>query len=79
MSDISRDEFERLYQTIDAGFKGVHERLDTQNGRVGRVEQKVAVLEDRSNGSGKGAAVAGGGVGLFVVAAFEAAKAWLTR
>lgn len=30
----SRDEMGRLYTTMDAGFKGVHDRLDVLNGRT---------------------------------------------
>ncbi len=34
----TREEFARLYQTIDDGFRGVHSRLDVQNGRTGKLE-----------------------------------------
>lgn len=39
---VSRDEFsafcDRLYKTQDAGFKGIHDRLDVLNGRTGKGE-----------------------------------------
>lgn len=43
MSDgLSREEFTafttRIYQQMDDGFSGVHERLDTLNGRTGKGE-----------------------------------------
>ena len=51
MGEISRDEFNatmiRLYQTIDSGFAGTHERLDVLNGRTGRNEVDVGRLDAR--------------------------------
>ena len=69
MSEISRDEFNRLYQLVETGFQGVHSRLDHLNGRTRTTEQKIAVLEDRSDGRWWGGAL--GGV---VVTVIEAAK-----
>jgi hypothetical protein len=52
MSDgPSRAEFtafcDRLYEQMDAGFNGVHERLDTLNGRTGKGEVADAELRAR--------------------------------
>jgi hypothetical protein len=38
----------RLEQKVEAGFDGINERLDTQNGKVTRHEAEIAVLKDRS-------------------------------
>lgn len=38
---------QRLYETMDAGFKGIHDRLDAQNGRVGKGEVADAELRQR--------------------------------
>lgn len=79
MGDISRDEFNRLYETLDGGFRGIHDRLDRQNGRIGQTEQKIAVLEATTGQSKKTTAALGGGVGLFAVGAIEAFKAWFHK
>lgn len=49
MAEISREELDRLYHTIDAGFSGVHSRLDTMNSRVGKAEIAIGVLQDRGD------------------------------
>lgn len=46
---ITRDEWNRLIQTVDRGFEGLNNRLDRLNGRMGDTEQEVAVLKDRSD------------------------------
>lgn len=46
---ITRDEWNRLLQTIDQGFAGVNARLDRQNGRLGEAEYHIGILSDRSN------------------------------
>lgn len=38
MDGPSREEFNRLYETLDRGFTGIHNRMDVQNGRVGKAE-----------------------------------------
>ena len=43
----SREEFERLYTSMDAGFKGIHDRLDTLNGRTGKGEVSDAEIRQR--------------------------------
>jgi hypothetical protein len=43
----SRAEMDRLYQTIDDGFKGTHSRLDLLNGRTLKGEQADADLRAR--------------------------------
>jgi hypothetical protein len=47
MADLSREEFLSHIGLLHDGIKGVHERLDTLNGRTRHVEQLVAVHEDR--------------------------------
>lgn len=51
MTHLTRDEFkgftERLYQTTDDGFRGVHDRLDTLNGRTLKGEIAHAELKAR--------------------------------
>lgn len=69
MADISREELDRLYHTLDAGFSGVHERLDELNGRTRTAERKIAVLEDRGH-----PAAWGGGIGGALVAVVEGLK-----
>lgn len=69
MADISREELERLYHTLDAGFTGVHSRLDELNGRTRAAESKIAVLEDRGH-----PAAWGGGVGALIVSVLEGIK-----
>lgn len=74
MADISREELERLYQTLDAGFNGVHSRLDELNGRTRKAENAIAVLEDRGH-----PAVWGGGIAGMVAAIAEIGKWFLTK
>ena len=45
---ISREEWNRLYETMTKGFADINTRLDRQNGRLGDAEQELAVLKDRS-------------------------------
>lgn len=51
MTHLTRDEFkgftERLYQTTDDGFRGVHDRLDMLNGRTLKGEIAHAELKAR--------------------------------
>ena len=35
-----------LSQTIEVGFKGVHDRQDKTNGRIGKVEERTGKLEN---------------------------------
>lgn len=60
-------------QTKD-GFTGVNARLDTLNGRVGKSETRVAVLEERTPGTAR-AGWWGAGMGTAVVAVLEVGKA----
>lgn len=71
MADISREELDRLYHTLEVGFSGVHSRLDRLNGQVGKHEAQIAVLEDRGH-----PAAWGGGIGGLLVAVVEGAK-WM--
>jgi hypothetical protein len=43
----SREEIERLYTTIDDGFRGVHTRLDGMDGRITRNEVVSAEVRTR--------------------------------
>lgn len=45
---IERNEFEGWMELLRGDIKGVHDRLDGLNGRTRVSEQKIAVLEDRS-------------------------------
>lgn len=47
MAGPTREEFDRLYTTIDEGFRGTHERLDVLNGRIGKGEVAFAVSDAR--------------------------------
>ena len=76
MADISRDEFDRLYTTIDDGFRGVHARLDRMNGDVTDAKVQIAELKVIAP---KGAAVAGAGAGSVLVGLVEAVKWVLGR
>ena len=61
MSDdnaVTRAEWDRLYHTLEDGFKGVHARLDMLNTRTGATEIELAVLRDRSNRTEEHAAAA---------------------
>lgn len=71
MADISREELDRLYQTLDAGFSGVHSRLDELNGRTRKAENAIAILEDRGH-----PAAWGGGLGAVIVGIVEGAR-WM--
>lgn len=72
---LERDDLDAMEKRLLAAVKGVHDRLDTLNGRTRVVETSVAVLKDRSNrdssraaswGAGAGAAIAGG-----IIAAYK--------
>jgi hypothetical protein len=43
----SRAEFDRLYEHIDNGFRGVHDRLDTLNGRTRKIEVDSGQIHTR--------------------------------
>lgn len=47
MDGPTRAEWQRLYQTMDAGFAGVHQRLDVLNGRTAKGEIADAELRSR--------------------------------
>ena len=80
MPEISRDEFNRLYDAIKDGFKGTHERLDDLNGRTRVNETEIAVLKaTQAPGTpfqkSKTAAYGVGG-GAVLLGLFEAIKAF---
>ena len=69
--DVSRDEIDRLYKTLDDGFAGVNARLDRLNGVIGDHATELAVLKDRAH-----PAAWGGSLGAAVVGLVETLK-WL--
>jgi hypothetical protein len=87
MSEVSRGEFQMLMQMLRDGFDGTHRRLDILNGRIGKNEQNVATVMERTNGlernernnGGRGtAAMTGGGASLGVVGLTKLIE-WLTK
>lgn len=64
MGEISRDELQRLYESLDKGFAGVHARLDTMNGRVAANTTEIAVLKDRGDRTNDPMARLAGGVAI---------------
>ena len=77
MGDLSHQEFERWMQMLRADIREVHDRLDVLNGRTRTTEQKIAVLEDRSDTSRTTAAGWGAGVSGVIVGVVETIR-WLT-
>lgn len=77
--NVDREELKMWIEDLKCGIQGVHERLDTLNGRTRRSEMDIAVLQDRSELSNKRAsraAYAGTGAGASLIAAFELFKWW---
>ena len=72
--DIQRSELDRLYTTLDEGFRGTHARLDLLNDRTRAAEHKIAVLE--ATAPAAKSAAWGGGFGAAVVGLAEAIR-WL--
>lgn len=68
---VEREEFQVWMELLRRDIQGVHDRLDTLNGRTREVEQDVAVLKDR--GTRDSAARA---TGLSGVAASALALLW---
>ena len=50
MSDREDELLDQRHQEVLRAIEGVHDRLDTLNGRTRELEVKVKVLEDRSPG-----------------------------
>ncbi len=71
MTEISREELNRLYQALDAGFEGINDRLDRLNGTVREHDIKIGILEDRGH-----PAAWGGGLGALIVGVVEGAR-WM--
>ena len=61
---IKQSEFERWMELLRNDIHGVHERLDTLNGRTRRAEQDIAVLKDRGTHDVIARVVAGIGAAL---------------
>jgi tetrahydromethanopterin S-methyltransferase subunit G len=74
---IDQQDFDRWMQVLRDDIQGVHDRLDTINGRVRTTEQDVAVLHERTGGHGTAAAV-GGGIAGVIYGAVEVVK-WFAR
>lgn len=49
-SERENELIDQRHQELLGAIKGVHDRLDTLNGRTRNLENKVTVLEDRSPG-----------------------------
>lgn len=76
---VDREELKMWIEDLKHGIDGVHERLDTLNGRTRRTELDIAVLQDRSeiaNKRASRAAYAGTGAGAALIGAFELFKWW---
>lgn len=69
--ELSREEFIAHIELVRADVKATHERLDTLNDRTRKVEQAIAVLEDRGH-----PAAWGGGIGGLIVGVIEGAR-WM--
>ena len=74
MTEISRDEIDRLYKTLDDGFAGVNARLDRLSGAIGDHATELAVLKDRAH-----PAAWGGGIGGLMVGLVESVRWMLGR
>lgn len=77
MSDdsVNSAEFSRWMNLIQDGIKGVHDRLDTLNGRTREVESDVAVLKAQS-ATAKDPAARWTAVGSAIGAAIAGVGAW---
>jgi len=67
------------FDTVDAGFTGVHDRLDAQNGRLRKVEERTSVhefqLKSARASTRKSALLSGGAISLAIkVAEFAFTK-----
>jgi mevalonate kinase len=82
---VTPEEMPVWVQVLREDIRGIHDRLDTLNGRTRSVEVKVAVLEDRAEQAAKTAiqmngkatkATWGAGLGGAFVVALEVVKWW---
>ena len=69
--DLSREEFIAHIELVRGDVKATHERLATLNDRTRKVEQAIAVLEDRGH-----PAAWGGGIGGLMVGLVEGVR-WM--
>ena len=74
MSELSREEFISHIDLVRSDVRATHDRLDTLNDRTRKVEQAIAVLEDRGH-----PAAWGGGVGGLLVGIVEGMRWMLGR
>ena len=72
---MTLDPFQLILDQMQDGFRGVHDRLDTINGRTRENEKDIAVLKDRATRDTRAAAAWSGGSALTVVGIIEAVKA----
>lgn len=72
---ISREEWNRLYEAMTKGFTDINTRLDRQNGRLGEAEQELAVLKDRSDDVKLNRWI-DRGVGTFIAAVLGVKEFW---
>lgn len=81
MPPVDRDEMhhwiERLERQIQHGFTLTHEKQDKTNGRLMAAEREIAILKDRSDGSGKRMVWTGAGAGAVILGMVELLK-WFT-
>lgn len=77
MGEISREEFARLYTTLDQGFKDVNARLDLINGRILDHATKISANTTRLEaieGDQKSGALLSGGVATLIVGVVEGVR-----
>lgn len=65
MADLGRDEFQSWMELLREDIRGVHERLDTLNGRTRSSENRITAIEtlqtERDKQAGKDSAARAGG------------------
>lgn len=71
---LSKSDFLIHIELVREDVKATHERLDTLNDRTRKVEQAIAVLEDRGH-----PAAWGGGIGGLMVGVVEGVRWMLGR
>ena len=72
---ITREEWNRLYESMEKGFSGLNARLDLLNGKTQQHTADIAVLMDRSDDA-KTARWIDRGVGTLVAGLLGAKEFW---